>query len=75
MTDCVTRKSAMNGCASDWRPEAGTANPHHTAMRLAVLVVGQVGNKGSKAMASEMPNRAISVEVATAAVTVSSSLR
>ncbi len=75
MTDCGTRKSAISGCASGWRPEAGTTNPHHTAMRLAGLVVGQVGNKGSKAMAREIPNRAISVEMATAAVTVSSSLR
>jgi pyridoxamine 5'-phosphate oxidase len=73
MTGCVTHPQAINGCASGWRPE----RIRRTSLRRQCAWLSwwdQAGNKGSKAMAREMPNRAINVEMATAAVTVSSSL-
>ncbi|MFM7002344.1 MAG: hypothetical protein ACKOXU_14995 [Limnohabitans sp.] len=55
---------------SGWRPDGSTA-----AISLAVTPPLQLGNKGSTAITKDTLTRAMAVETATPAVTVSSSLR
>lgn len=73
MTGCVTRWMAISGCVSGWHPEVFHRPRKLGSYKRCAIPEEVYGNKGNSAITTVTLSKAMAVETATAAVTVSSS--